>query len=105
MDTHARSWAKSFSWRVTGVVILGAITYLATRSWEKTGAITALFHVIRLVLYYWHERLWERVVWGKLKHPLADLPVRNDLTAQDLEVISSFLHERRYSTREPEYQI
>jgi len=76
-----------------------------TGSWEQTGGITVLFHTIRIVLYYWHERLWERVSWGKLKHPLACLPVRNDLTPEDYQVIGRLLEERRYSAKEPEYQI
>ncbi|MEK7404620.1 MAG: DUF2061 domain-containing protein [Acidobacteriota bacterium] len=105
MDTHSRSWAKSFSWRIIGVVILGAITYSITRSWEQTGTITAVFHVIRVILYYWHERLWEKVSWGKLKHPLACLHVRKDLTPEDYEVIRSLLDQHRYSAKEPEYQI
>jgi len=105
MDTPVRSWAKSFSWRIAGVAILGAITYSMTQNWEKTGVITVLFHGIRVILYYWHERLWEKVSWGKLKHPLACLPVRNDLTPEDYEVIRKLLDEHRYSSPEPEYQI
>jgi len=105
METPARSWAKSFSWRIVGIVILGAITYWMTGSWEKTGGVTALFHAIRMVLYYWHERLWEKVAWGRFRHPLDCLPVRKDLTPKDYEIIRSLLDEHRYSAKEPEYQI
>lgn len=105
MDSVTRSWAKSFSWRISGIVILGGITYLMTESWKVTGGITALFHGIRVVLYYLHERLWDRISWGKLQHPLARLPVRKDLTSEDYEIIRRLLDERRYSAKEPEYQI
>jgi uncharacterized membrane protein len=101
MDTRARSWAKSFTWRIVGVVILGGITYSMTQSWQQTGAITVLFHAIRVVLYYWHERLWEKVAWGQLTHPLASLPVKSDLAPEDYQVIRQLLDEHRYSAEEP----
>lgn len=64
-ETHARSWVKSIVWRLIGVFILGGITYAFTRDWAETTWITIIFHVIRTVLYYLHERTWERVDWGK----------------------------------------
>ena len=105
MDTKRRAWAKSFSWRIAGVVILGAIAYGITGSWRETGGITVIFHGIRLVLYYWHERLWDRISWGQLKHPLQCLAVRSDLTAEDYANIKGMLDAHSYSAKEPEYQI
>ncbi len=105
MDTRRRSWAKSFTWRVIGVAVLGAVSYLVTSDWKATTGITLLFHSIRMVLYYWHERLWERISWGKLKHPLSQFPVRADLTRDDYDTIRKFLDDQRYITEQPEYQI
>ncbi|MEW6355121.1 MAG: DUF2061 domain-containing protein [Planctomycetota bacterium] len=105
MDTRRRAWAKSLSWRILGIVILGAITYLVTGNWKATGGITIFFHSLRLVLYYWHERLWERITWGRLRHPLSHIPVRADLTAEDYELIEGILAERRYLAEQPEYHI
>jgi uncharacterized membrane protein len=34
---------------------------------EQTSWITITFHSIRLVLYYFHERGWENVEWGRIK--------------------------------------
>ena len=28
--------------------------------------MTALFHSVNLVLYFFHERLWDRIEWGLL---------------------------------------
>lgn len=95
METHLRSWAKSISWRIIGIVILGAISYAFTRNWEQTTWITVIFHSLRLVLYYFHERWWERISWGKIKHPLSHLPVKEDLTPEDHEAIRNFLRERK----------
>ena len=67
VDSHSRSWLKSITWRVIGIVILGGISWMFTRDWEQTTWITITFHTIRLVLYYYHERIWLRIRWGKKK--------------------------------------
>ena len=87
MDTKKRSVVKSITWRVIGVIILGIISYLITGNWKEMTIITLLFHGIRLIMYYYHERLWERVSWGKLKHPLAELPLRENLKPEDFEIV------------------
>lgn len=71
-ETRRRSWLKSIVWRIIGIAILGGITWLITRSWEQTSVITLFFHTVRLVLYYYHERAWDNVEWGRIK-------VREDL--------------------------
>jgi uncharacterized membrane protein len=96
MDTKKRSWVKSLTWRVFGVVLLGAISLLITRDWRAMTTITLMFHVIRLVLYYYHERIWARISWGKVKHPLADLPVTRGLTPGDLEIVKEKLRGMGY---------
>jgi len=68
MDTKKRSWAKSIIWRVIGIVLLGVIAYLITGDWKEMTSITVVFHSIRVVMYYYHERLWERISWGRSKH-------------------------------------
>ena len=96
MDTKKRSWAKSITWRVVGIILLGLITYLITRNWKAMTTITVLFHCIRVILYYYHERIWGRISWGKLKHPLAELPVTRNLTPADLELVRDKLRALGY---------
>src|ERR1035437_2446643 len=104
METHIRSWAKSVSWRIIGIFILGGITYAFTRNWEQTTWITIIFHTVRLVLYYYHERWWERVSWGRINHPLSHLPVKEGLTLEDDEAILNLLRERKCLSG-PDYEI
>ena len=96
MDQRKRSWAKAITWRITGIILLGAIAYLFTGSLIESLEVTAVFTVVRLILYYVHERIWERVRWGKIVHPLAELPVKDQLTPEDLEVIRQKLGELGY---------
>jgi uncharacterized membrane protein len=95
METHLRSWMKSFSWRIVGIVLLGGISYAFTKDWKQTTWITIIFHGIRTVLYYLHERWWERISWGRIKHPLSHLPVKRDLAPEDHEAIRNLLRERK----------
>ena len=104
MESHARSWAKSVAWRIIGIIILGGISYAITRNWEQTTIITVIFHTVRLILYYFHERAWERVSWGKLKHPLSRFPVKNNLTPEDFAAIKKFLEEQKCLAK-PDYEI
>ena len=64
MESKRRSLVKSISWRVLGDVILGGIAWGLTRNWEITTAVTVLFHAVQIFLYYFHERVWDRVEWG-----------------------------------------
>jgi len=90
MDTKKRSWLKAITWRLIGIFLLGTISYLITGNWKEMSAITLLFHGIQTVLYYYHERMWERVSWGRVKHPLAEIPVSRPLNPEDLRM----LHEK-----------
>lgn len=67
INSHTRSWVKSIVWRAIGIVILGGIAWLFTGNWAQTTWITLTFHALRLVLYYFHERTWERISWGRKK--------------------------------------
>ena len=96
MDTKKRSIIKSITWRVIGVVLLGIISYLITHNWKEMTIITIMFHGIRLIMYYYHERIWERTSWGKTQHPLSELPVKKKLTAKDSNIIRGELKSLGY---------
>ena len=65
MEMRKRSLLKSLTWRVIGIIILGIITWFYTRDWTQVIMITVSSHAIRFVLYYFHERWWNQVKWGK----------------------------------------
>ena len=96
MDTKLRSWVKSIVWRVIGIILLGAIAFAITGNWKEMTAITILFHGTRVIMYYYHERIWEHISWGKLKHPLSALSLKGDIDARDLEIIKKTLQKLGY---------
>ncbi len=95
-ETHTRAWAKSIVWRLLGIVILGGISWIITHSWKEMSMITILFHSVRVVLYYFHERTWEKIHWGRINHPLSVLPVRKALNPEDLNIVRNQLQKMGY---------
>ena len=95
-ESKLRSWAKSILWRVVGIFLLGGIAYQVTGRWEEMTVITVIFHSLRLVLYYFHERAWDRVEWGKASHPLGGIPMKADLTSEEVTDIEEKLRDLGY---------
>jgi uncharacterized membrane protein len=50
---------KSISWRVHASVATILISYLFTGKWEIAGAIGGTLMIIKLVMYVYHEKLWD----------------------------------------------
>jgi uncharacterized membrane protein len=67
MDTRMRSIGKSVTWRIISIVVLVTVAYLVTGDIRMTTGITVFFQMILAVLYYIHERIWEKSSWGRLK--------------------------------------
>lgn len=64
-ESNTRSLAKAISWRVTGTVDTFIISFFITGEFTLAGAI-ALTEVITKVFLYWaHERVWNKIKWGK----------------------------------------
>ena len=96
IETHSRAWIKSIVWRILGIFILGSISWIITHSWKEMSLITIVFHSIRVILYYFHERVWERIKWGRVMHPLSSLPVNKELNTKDLNFIRKQLKDLGY---------
>lgn len=64
-DSHQRSIAKAISWRVTGTADTFIISWLITGELMIAGGIATTEVVTKIVLYWLHERAWNRVKWGK----------------------------------------
>lgn len=61
MDSHEKSLIKSFIWRIVGVIVLAGVTYYYTKNWITTSWVTFLHHAIFLIVFYLHERFWQRI--------------------------------------------
>jgi len=64
-DTAVRSLAKAVTWRVTGTVDTFVISWLITGQALIAGGIALTEIVTKIFLFWLHERVWNRVTWGK----------------------------------------
>ncbi len=60
-----RSLVKTISWRVIGTLDTIIITWLITRTLTIAFSIGAIELVSKMVLYFFHERIWNNIKWGK----------------------------------------
>lgn len=64
-DTHSRSLAKAISWRITGTLDTFLISWLITGEILIASAIAFTEIITKVFLYWAHERVWNKVTWGK----------------------------------------
>jgi uncharacterized membrane protein len=60
-----RSIAKSVSWRVVGTVDTILISWFITGKLELAFSIGSIELVTKMVLYFFHERIWNTIKWGR----------------------------------------
>lgn len=62
-----RSIVKSLSWRFTGTVYTVVVFYFVTGEFEQAFAIGGVEIVLKMFLYYFHERLWNKIKLGRIE--------------------------------------
>jgi uncharacterized membrane protein len=66
-ETRKRSIVKSFTWRIICIVVSIVTAYFLTGKLEVSVAIGTVYNAITMILYYFHERFWNVLKWGKQK--------------------------------------
>lgn len=64
-DTNVRSLAKAFSWRLFGTLTTSIIVYVFTKRLNIALFVGVVELVGKILLFWLHERLWERIPLGK----------------------------------------
>jgi uncharacterized membrane protein len=64
-ETHTRSVLKAVSWRALGTLDTFAISWLMTGRMQIAGSIAGLEIVTKVTWYYFHERIWATIGWGR----------------------------------------
>jgi uncharacterized membrane protein len=73
-DSPQRSLIKTITYRLfaSGAMFLGVFLFShqyqresMTDSLSNAGVITVIEFVVKLVIYYFHERIWSGINWGK----------------------------------------
>ena len=65
-EIRKRSLLKAVSWRAIGTLDTIIISYILTGSVKVATSIGGLELITKMILFYGHERAWEKISWGKL---------------------------------------
>lgn len=60
-----RTLLKTISWRVVGTLATVVISYAITGTLALAFSIGAIELVSKMALYFFHERAWNTIKWGK----------------------------------------
>ena len=67
METHRRSIVKAISWRIIATLVTFLVAYLLTKEVILSMSIGFGDAIIKIGVYYYHERLWNRISFGRKK--------------------------------------
>lgn len=60
-----RSVAKALSWRVVGTLDTLVVSYFIVDEISVAASIAGVDFVTKMILYFFHERAWNKIGWGK----------------------------------------
>lgn len=70
-EAHSRSLVKAVSWRLLGSIDTFVISFFVTHQLVFAASIASVETVTKVALFYFHERIWAVVPWGRADHPPA----------------------------------
>jgi uncharacterized membrane protein len=66
-DSNIKSIVKSVSWRTVGTIDTIVISFFVTGQIRMALSIGSVEVVSKILLYYFHERAWEKMTKVKVK--------------------------------------
>lgn len=67
-ESHLRSALKSISWRIVGTLDTMMIAWIVTGQLVVAATIGSVEVITKMILYYFHERLWQMIPRGTVRH-------------------------------------
>ncbi len=63
-ETVKRSLAKTISWRITASLTTFIVAWILTGDYIIGSSIALVEALVKIFLYYFHERSWNLITWG-----------------------------------------
>ena len=63
--TKKRSFLKSWTYRVFGTLTSWAVVFVITGKGSLATLVAFWETVVKIAVYYWHERVWNKISWGR----------------------------------------
>jgi uncharacterized membrane protein len=70
-EAHSRSLAKAVTWRFTATIDTFLISLIVTGKIAIAGAIAGTEIGTKILIYYFHERAWSLIPWGRTRAAIA----------------------------------
>ncbi|HEY3371015.1 MAG TPA: DUF2061 domain-containing protein [Prolixibacteraceae bacterium] len=70
-----RSIVKSISWRTIGTIDTMVISYFITGKLALAISIGSIEVFTKMALYFFHERTWNRINFGRIKDSATDYEI------------------------------
>ena len=67
MEHRKRSLLKTVSWRIFSFFLTITIIYAYTKNIKQAIGVGAGIDIVKMVLYYMHERIWNKIKFGRVK--------------------------------------
>jgi uncharacterized membrane protein len=64
-DKPVRSIVKAISWRFIGTIDTMVVSYFVVADVKTASMIAGVDFVTKMILYFFHERLWNTIKWGR----------------------------------------
>jgi uncharacterized membrane protein len=68
-ESPRRSVAKAISWRILAAIITGVVALVMTGQLAFAAKIGLIDTLVKLLIYFLHERLWNRIGYGRVPAP------------------------------------
>ncbi len=75
MDSRRRSIVKSITWRLVAVTITMLVSYIWLQEWGSSIILALTANGIKALLYYLHERGWNKIEFGRQQKPPEDYTI------------------------------
>ena len=70
-----RSVVKAISWRTVGTIDTIVVSYFVTGSLVMAASIGTIEVITKMALYYFHERAWNKISFGRVKEEAVDYQI------------------------------
>jgi uncharacterized membrane protein len=65
LESNLRSIVKALTYRLWQSLNTFLISLIVTGKIEMAAAIVSIEVLIKIVVYFWHERIWSKIRWER----------------------------------------
>ncbi len=69
MEQHKRTIVKTITWRIIALSVTIIVVYAYSGDVKASLVIGVTANFLKMFFYYIHERVWNRVQFGRIKPP------------------------------------